>query len=145
MIVTDFDTVAAFVSEHLEIDIPERHRGACIGWMKKWDVVSGVVYERYTGTSVVASIVNLPGNIMSRKFLWTIFDYPFNQLKVKKMLIFVEATNTKSMKMVEKMGFVKTCTIDDVFPSGAMVIYTIEKDQCRYLKERYHGKIKQNA
>ena len=145
MIITNYDLVTTFITQHLSIDVPAPDRGATIGWVRNGQIVAGVMYERYTGSSVVASIAVLPGSRMSAEFLWTIFDYPFNQLEVDVMLVFIEAVNIKSKQMVEKMGFVQCASVSGVFPSGSMVIYTIEKSQCRYLKDRYHGKEKQNT
>lgn len=145
MITSSWRKVIPFIVEHLNIDIPTPDRGSVIGWIRNGEVVSGVVYERFTGTSIAASIVNKPGSMFSTRFLWTIFDYPFNQLKVKKIIVYIRGTNHKSIAMVERMGFVKHSEMEDVFPDGSMVIYTIEKHQCKYLRDRYYGKRHENA
>jgi len=70
-----------------------------------------------------------------------IFDYPFNVCKVKKIIVPVDATNLKSISLVEKMGFTEEARIKDGMADGDMILYTLAKDDCKYLGERYGKRV----
>jgi RimJ/RimL family protein N-acetyltransferase len=72
--------------------------------------------------------------------LAVIFDYPFNVCDVKKIIVPVDSTNSKSVNLVEKMGFIEEARIKDGMASGDLILYTLAKNDCKYLGKRY-GKI----
>ena len=77
-----------------------------------------------------------PGAVMPKDFLWTIFDYPFNQLGCDKMVALIADNNWKSKNLVEKMGFEKEAEVANYYPAGeSLLIYTITKQQCRFLEK----------
>ena len=140
----DFDTVASWVQSMTDCSIPKA--GAItIGFRNSCsDMVAGVMYEHFTGTSITATIAIAPGVIVPRGFIAAIFDYPFVQLRCRKILAYVEVANQRSRSMVERMGFEKEAVVRDVFPSGAMIVYSLTPEKCRYL-EKAHGKKDENA
>jgi RimJ/RimL family protein N-acetyltransferase len=73
------------------------------------------------------------GRAPSRAWYAIIFDYPFNQLKVKKLIGKVAEDNEDAVKLDEHFGFVLEATVHDYSPSGALKIYTMVREQCRIL------------
>jgi hypothetical protein len=138
MLITDFRPVAEWVQEMTECSIPEEG-GMAIGWTRDGEITCGVMYEHYTGTSITATIAKTPGAVMPPGFIRAIFGYPFSQLGCRKLLAYIEDTNWKSRELVEKMGFREGASISDVFPTGAMIIYSMLADDCRWL-EKEDGK-----
>ncbi len=62
--------------------------GQGIGLMKDGELVAGVLFDRCSGKSVVAHIASVSGkNWITREFLRLILSYPFDQLKVKKIIV----------------------------------------------------------
>lgn len=110
-----------------------------IGWITGDGLTAGVWYKDYNGASIVAAIA-ISGPI-SRRFLWAIFDYPFNQLRVNKLICSIEDTNRKSLSLVKKMGFVEEARLTNAHPEGDLVLVTMTKEQCKYLKGKYHAKV----
>lgn len=133
MIITDFDTISSWLSNKTECTIPRE--GQCIGWTRDGELTYAIMYENYTKRSVEVTFAAAPGAVMPKEFLFAIFDYAFNYLGVTKMIAKIEEVNWKSINMVEKMGFVRECRIQDVFPSGAMVIYSLAVEDCRWLEK----------
>jgi len=74
---------------------------------------------------------------MTPRYLAIIFDYPFNVCDVKKIIVPVDSTNLKSINLVEKMGFTEEARIKDGMADGDMILYTLAKNDCKYLGERY--------
>lgn len=134
MIITDFDTISKWLSDKTECTIPRPEDGSAIGWTRDGELTYAIMYEGYTKRSVEVTFAAAPGAVMPKEFLFAIFHYAFKVLGVFKMVAKIEATNWKSVRMVEKMGFKLEARVKDVFPSGAMEIYTLTVDDCRWLE-----------
>ena len=136
----DFDLVSAWVSAKTGCTIPRI--GTALGWIDSdGNLTAGVMYEDFTGPCITATIAIDHGSVVVKSFLQVIFDYPFRQLGCRKILAVVAQTNATSRKMVERMGFEKEAVIFDVFPDGAMIIYSVTPSRCRYFdQEKEHGK-----
>ena len=108
---------------------------SAIGWTRDSELTCGVFYEGYTGSSITATIAVANGAVMTKDFIWAIFDYPFKQLNCQKMIAHVGANNWKSENLVKKLGFVLEASIANYYPGEALLVYTMDKDQCRWLEK----------
>jgi RimJ/RimL family protein N-acetyltransferase len=109
-----------------------------IGLKQNGEFVAGVIYENWNGRSIICHIA-ISGRLTPR-YLAVIFDYPFNVCGVRKIIVPVDATNLKSVILVEKMGFTEEARIKDGMADGDMILYTLAKENCKYLGERYGKK-----
>lgn len=115
-------------------------RGTAIGKLVDWKLVAGVLYEDYTGTNVVCHIAG-EGNWASREYLNVIFDYPFNQLGVKRMTAPVSSHNVKSINLVTRMGFTLECTLAQAIPGGDLHLFRMWRSECKYLEGKYVSRV----
>jgi len=106
-----------------------------IGLKQNGEFVAGVIYENWNRRTITCHIA-ISGRLTPR-YLAVIFDYPFNVCDVKKIIVPVDATNFKSVNLVEKMGFTEEARIKDGMADGDMILYTLAKNDCKYLGERY--------
>lgn len=112
-------------------------RGTAIGEMKDGQITAGVLYEDYREkANIVCHIRGEPG-WANRKFLSIIYDYPFNQLQVKRITVPVDSTNEASIRLVENMGFKLECTLKQAIPDGDLLLYVMFKEDCKYIRGRY--------
>lgn len=111
--------------------IPGRY--SAIGWVKNNSLVAGVLYENCNGANVIAHIAG-EGNWCNRLFLWVIFDYPFNQLKVSRITAPVSSSNQKCLRFINHLGFTHEATLKDAEPDGDLLIYKMTRDECRWLR-----------
>jgi len=101
-------------------------------------LVAGVAYANYNGVNVEAHIASDGSKKwLTRKFLWTIFDYPFNQLKVKRITVCVGEGNIPSRRFVEHLGFILEAELADAHPTGKLRIYRLYATECRFLQVRH--------
>jgi hypothetical protein len=115
-----------------------RQGSTCLGLARDGQLVAATLYDNYNGASIFANIA-ITGPI-TRRWLWAIFHYPFVQLGVYVICGLVAEGNTKSCHLVERLGFTLTATIPQADPSGALLLYTMPKANCRFLTGRYaHG------
>jgi hypothetical protein len=108
---------------------------AAIGLVKDGNVVAGVIYENWNRRSVVTHIA-IEGRL-TRSFLYAIFHHPFVTCGVNNIISAVNDTNTKSVLMVENMGFIAEGRLKDCSPDGDIILYTMQKSDCRFLGKRY--------
>ena len=108
-------------------------REQAIGLAREGELVAGIMYDQWTGTSIGTHIAVLPGVCPSRTFLRACFIYPFEQLKVHKLLGFVGEGNPAARRLVEHLGLVLEATLEAAHPTGDLLIYSMTRSQCRWL------------
>jgi RimJ/RimL family protein N-acetyltransferase len=96
-------------------------------------ILGGVIFTNYTGASIEIHVAGLAPNWCSRELLYTIFDYPFRFLKVKKLFGVVEEANTKALRFDKHVGFKEETRIEGVYPSGAAIVLAMTLDDCKFL------------
>jgi hypothetical protein len=113
---------------------------SAIGQMRDGILVAGVMYDEYTGASIsMHARIDSPGAI-TKKFWRMCFDYPFNQLKVKRITGLIKATNARSRRLVSHLGGHIEAVLSDYFPDGDGIVYIMRREDCRCLKlEANHG------
>lgn len=122
------------------LDTKWRDGNKCIGLERNGQIVAGVMFDWTNGASITAHIA-ITGPI-NREFIWFIFYYPFEQLKVNVILGQVSSTNKKAQKFDEHLGFRLHTVIPYGSPDGDLLIYSMYKHQCKWLRIK-HGSIQQ--
>lgn len=112
-----------------------------------YELLGGVIYTNYTGRSLQMHMAGFAPAWATLHFMWSIYDFPFNVLKVERVIATVPSTNERSMKITQQMGFEYTTTIPGVVPWGDMEILSMSRAQCRWLKlaERFSAGHMENA
>lgn len=107
-----------------------------IGNIRNGQLTGGALYEHYTGPAGSVQIhVGGLGNWLNANFLFFAFDYPFNQLKVSKLLGLVDSSNVAAIRFDEHIGFHKEHTIAGAGRDGSdLIVYSMTRDQCRWLR-----------
>ena len=105
-----------------------------IGLEEDGELKAGIYYDGYTGASIAMHSRCDDPKAPNRMFFWAIFDYPFNQLGVKRATGIVSTANARARSIDEKLGWVYETTLSDYFPDGDAMIYKMTKDTCRWLK-----------
>lgn len=135
MIVFDTSLVVPWVCERVGIGdvVPEKY--SAIGNLKNGHLVAGVLYEDCNGANVFCHIAGEGAGWLSREFLSIIFDYPFNQLKVRRISGVVASTNIAARKLDEHLGFDLEAILHDAHPDGDLYLYKMTAEKCRWLKD----------
>jgi hypothetical protein len=117
--------------------VPGLHH--CVARYTKSDLLmGGVLYTDYReGASIAMHFARFHQNWVSRSLIYVAFDYPFRQLKVRKVFGLIAESNVKSRNLALHFGFKIEAKIDDVFnrPDGVNGQYVMGmlKDDCRWL------------
>jgi RimJ/RimL family protein N-acetyltransferase len=115
-------------------------RGQAIGKVVDGKLVAGVLYEDFNRANIVCHIAG-EENWADRRFLAVIFDFPFNQLKARRITVPIDGKNVKSQKLVEHMGFVLESRLEQATLDSDILLFRLFKDECKYLKGKYADSI----
>lgn len=102
-----------------------------IGLERDGQIIAGVIYENWNKTSIVCHIA-IEGR-MTKTYLKAIFNYPFNVCNCKKIIVPVVSNHSKSIKLVNKMGFTEEARLKDASLDGDIIFLTLARENCRFL------------
>jgi hypothetical protein len=97
-------------------------------------LLGGVLFQNYRKRSIEMHVQGFEPGWRSKWLLWMAFDYPFNQLGVEKIIGFVPSTRPEVLAFDLKIGFVVETAITDVVEDGGLVVVSMTRSQCRWLK-----------
>lgn len=106
-----------------------------IGLEKDKKLVAGVVYEGFNGASIKTHIAIDDKTYLTKDFILTIFSYPFDQLGVHKLIGVVDSSNSEALALNKKLGFVQEGVLEGASLTGDLILMTMTKPQCRWLKD----------
>lgn len=108
--------------------------GNAIGILNGNDVlVGGVTYTQWNGANIVVDIAVEAKRWCTPDILYCLFSFPFEQLGCKRMTAPIAASNKRSIKFVEHLGFTLEATLKDACKDGDMLLYSMTKEKCRWL------------
>jgi len=110
-----------------------------IGWQRHGQIVAGVVYNEFNGVNCLMHVASDGSRRwLHREFLRVAFDYPFNQLKVRRVTGLVGEGNIAAREFDEHLGFTLETRLENAHPTGDLLIYRMWKSDCRWLNENLH-------
>lgn len=102
---------------------------------KRGRLLGGVIYTNYTRESIFAHWASFDPYWINRDMIFLCFDYPFNQLGVKRIFGQVPESNDHAYWLNSKMGFKPVARIAGVFRHNvACIVMCLERADCRLLK-----------
>ncbi len=110
-----------------------------IGWARNGQLIAGTAYANWNGVNVEAHIASDGSRRwLTREYLWTIFDYPFKQLKVNRITLCIGEGNKDSQRFARHLGFTFETLLKDAHPSGHLLIFVMHRNSCRWLNENLY-------
>jgi RimJ/RimL family protein N-acetyltransferase len=106
----------------------------CIAVVRKGEMTGGTIYSNYTHASIAMHVAGFTPSWASIDMLWVAFHYPFVQLRCKKVFAQIPENNLKALEFDFKLGFKEEARIRDVFPAGDLILLSMYRDECRWLK-----------
>lgn len=132
------DEVAQWVAEKIPNYTPEINATA-LGVVEGGEIVAGVVYERWNGVHVEASIAAVGKKWATRKTLFRLFYYPFEQLGCEAISVLVPSTNLSSLNLATGLGFEAEAYIKFAAHDGSsLIVLKMFRDKCKWIQN--HGK-----
>jgi len=110
----------------------------CIGRIEGDRLLGVVGYDGFNGASIQMHSAG-EGNWVNRDFLWAAFHYPFEVCKANMVLGLIPSGNEQAIKFNKHLGFHVELALKDAHPDGALVIMSMRREECRFLKRKHHG------
>lgn len=119
--------------------------GVAIGWERNGQLTAGVLVDHYNGASACLHVAGDGKKWLTREFLYFVFGYVFEQLKLNVVIGLVPSWNTQALRFDLHLGFVEKCRIPGAVPDGDLVILTMTRGQCRWSRSFQNGWKKQST
>lgn len=99
-------------------------------------IIAACLYENFNRHNVFMHCAGDPSRKwLTRQFLFNAFDYPFNQLKVTRITLWVESDNADSIRFVEHLGFGLEATLHGAGSSGQdALVYVMYRESCQHVR-----------
>jgi hypothetical protein len=98
------------------------------------NVLGGVIYDGFTGGCIFMHQAGFSRNWLVGNMMWIVFDYPFNQLHVNKVAGTINSKNEELLDFNRRLGFKEEARIKNAYHDGDMLVLTMERADCRWLK-----------
>lgn len=105
-----------------------------IGIKRDGVLVGGVMYTDYNKSNIWMHVAGTDGmQWASKAFVRAAFRYPFQQLGVKRVTGWVEASNEKARRLDEHLGFKQEAVLKNAAQDGGdVIIYVMFREDCKY-------------
>ena len=93
--------------------------------------LAGAIYDYYNGQIIQSHVWVDPEHRPSKEWYFAACDYPFRQLKVKKVIAQIRSDNEEALSHAEHIGYQIEARISDYFEDGVdMLVLTMTEEQC---------------
>ena len=134
MVAEPQEALRDWISKRLNQQFPED--STFLGQVKENKLVAVIGYCNFVGKSCAIHIASEGSHWMNRELLWACFDYPFNKLEKKVIVTALDANNEKAVRLNRHLGFHIETVIKDAHENGDLMIMTMRKENCRFLKTK---------
>lgn len=138
------EAIGNFVRETLGFDETMRWgEYRTVGLVRNSVLAGAVVYNHFSQYSCCAHIAGRPGRMwMTPEFLYAIFDYPFNGMRLQRLTGLIPERNERAIKFDEHLGFVREGRMRNALADGeALLVYGMLREECKWISEEFSGKV----
>jgi hypothetical protein len=102
------------------------------------ELTCGVVIQSWTNTTAIAHLaVSKPTKLMAELFDHTV-AYVFGQMKLRRLTVYVDADNHKSLKLTSHLGFVDEAILEKAGDDGVDIHVRVLWPE-NYCRGKKHG------
>ena len=106
-----------------------------LGLVKDGRLMAGVIYNNVDGTNLCMHVGAVDGcKWLTQQFLFAAFDYPFNQLQMRRVTAPIKSGNTRAIEFVKNLGFKHNGTLRHYYADSDLVLYGMLRGECRFLE-----------
>lgn len=108
----------------------------CMSRVCNGEFLGGFILTNYNGAICFVHMAGKDARWCSPELMWLLFDYGFNQLKVRKMMCTVDSVNDRALDLVRRAGWRSAGRIADGTPDGDLLLFSMAANHCRWLALR---------
>lgn len=134
LVLNDRARVGTWVAQRVGRSTPWTDEGA-IGLEQDGELVAGIVLaECVPGVRASMHCAGDGKTWLNRAFLFAVFDYAFNMMRVRVLINKVSCNNEASLRFTKHIGFTEIARIPEAWDGkNEMVLFTMHRAQCRWL------------
>ena len=132
------EMIGAFVNIRQNFP-PETSWGVfnALGLVNSGTLVAGVIYNCFEGMNCNMHVGAIDGSKwMTQEFLHAAFDYPFNQLRMRRVTACIHSSRNKAISFVKNLGFEYEGRMKHYYENGDMLLYGMLREKCRFLDRK---------
>lgn len=133
LITDDRKRVSAWVAERIGCS-PWGENEAALGLEKDGELVAGVVLDGYMPSG--SGSLHCAGSgrhWLTRLFLFSVFDWCFNQLDLKVLVNKVSGANAASLRFTQHIGFTELARFPRAWDGkNDLVLFELRQENCRW-------------
>lgn len=131
------DILATWLCKRIGL-VPTPHL-RCFGVVHDNKLVAVVGFDSWNGASCQMHVAGDGGHWMTRTLLKLVFRYAFVDSGLQVVLGIVPSGNHEALKLNKHLGFAEEVRVNGAHPDGALVIMSMRREHCRWIKESRHG------
>lgn len=113
-----------------------------VGRIVDGKIVGAFAFNNHNGASCQMHVAG-EGRWLNRALLWKAFQVPFVEWRYNVLIGPISSANQVSQRLATGLGFSLHATIQDAHVDGALQLYVLRKEACKWLGVRYrdsHGR-----
>lgn len=96
-------------------------------------LLGGVIFTNYTIESICIHTASWSEHWVNRDLIFVVFDYPFNQLAVKRIFGRLPETNERAHSFNLHCGFRDVARVEGVYQHNvAQIVMRLDREDCRF-------------
>lgn len=112
----------------------------CLGRVRDGKLIAVVGFDGWNGASCQMHCAGDDPRWINRDFLSRAFSYPFDN-GYQVLIVLVPSGNKKAIKLNKHLGFSTLVEIPDAHPDGSLLVMSMPREACRWIKKgmKHHG------
>lgn len=135
----DIDLLGPWAWDRMGADTWSPEGRTALGYVKDGVPKWAMIYDNYETASIQMHVAGDSPKYWSRQALQAVFEYPFYQLRVKKVIGICNSENTRALSIHLRLGWGLEAVVKDVYEMGNMYILSMTQEQCRWLRGNDYG------
>jgi hypothetical protein len=121
-----------FVNEMLDTDFTTRHARSIASVIGD-RILGVVVFSRFSAFNCEWTAASTSPLFLRPPFIQACFRYAFIQCALKRVSAIVDERNTRSQRLLKKLGFTKEAELESMFGDSNGILFKMLKPQCRWI------------
>ncbi len=106
-----------------------------LGLVKDGALQAGVIFNNIDGTNLCMHVGAVDGRKWATpKFVFSVFDYPFNQLGMRRVTAPIKGSRKRAIEFVKNLGFTHDGTLKHYYADDDLHLYGLLRENCRFLE-----------
>lgn len=104
-----------------------------LAFIEDGNLIGAAVFNGYNGSNIDLSVFSVRPLPYRRGHFRVLFDYPFNQLGVRRVTARTKAKNKKTRKQIRRLGFKPEGKQGKYYPDDDAMVYGLTRRECKWL------------